>query len=276
MPFYKFQKAKNNYFSKNGSLLNILVNNTDVNLIAPEMQLGMLEFEDALQRCRDCSKSWFIRDSLDFWYPHFRTWLDDGGCEIAPNGLDPFLKVLDPPVFRSCLRQWTSDDYLGRSFREHLKYSQEDGALTSFKMRILMAKLDSFAVEGVKLLKDLYRIEEKYGLKDTSSYQKEFINIEPYFDYVDEQIVSVLLSLIAVIAVVFFVTVNLQVTLLVVFSVVLVDVYLVALIYYWGLTLNTYTGANMIFALGMAVDYSTHIAHAYLMAEPPETCVSNQ
>lgn len=78
------------------------------------------------------------------------------------------------------------------------------------------------------------------------------------------------------ILVVAFITVNLWVTLLVLVAVVLVDFYLVALIYFWGLTLNHYTGANMIFALGMAVDYSTHIAHAFLMTEPPATCITDQ
>lgn len=121
--FYKFQKAKKEYFSEKGSLINILVNNTDVNFYAPETQLHMLEFEDALQRCKDCRKSWFIRDSLDFWYPHFRNWLNDKNCDIAPKGLDPFVKVLEAPVFESCLKRWTNDDYIGQSFREHLKYS---------------------------------------------------------------------------------------------------------------------------------------------------------
>ena len=65
-------------------------------------------------------------------------------------------------------------------------------------------------------------------------------------------------------------------TLLVVLAILLVDFYLVALVYFWGLTLNTFTGVNMIFALGMAVDYSSHIAHAYLLTETPSSCVTNQ
>lgn len=55
-PFYKFSKAKVKYFDADGSLLNIFVNNTDANFFTKESQLKMLEFEDSLQRCRDCSK----------------------------------------------------------------------------------------------------------------------------------------------------------------------------------------------------------------------------
>lgn len=65
------------------------------------------------------------------------------------------------------------------------------------------------------------------------------------------------------------------VTLLTVFAVVLVDFYLVALMYYWGLTLNMFTGLNMIFALGLAVDYSSHIAHSFLLAQPPSHCITD-
>ena len=61
---------------------------------------------------------------------------------------------------------------------------------------------------------------------------------------------------------------------LVLFSVILVDIYLVALIHFWGLTLNSMSGTNMVFALGMAVDYSAHIAHAFLITVPPATCVT--
>lgn len=91
-----------------------------------------------------------------------------------------------------------------------------------------------------------------------------------------EQIIGILLSLLAVIVVVAFITLNFMVTALVVFAVVLVDFYLIGLIYFWGLTLNNFTGMNMIFALGLAVDYSSHIAHTFLLTEPPVSCTTNR
>lgn len=78
------------------------------------------------------------------------------------------------------------------------------------------------------------------------------------------------------VVVVGFITMNALVTGLVVFSVLLVDFYLIALIYFWGLTMNSFTGVNMIFALGLAVDYSSHIAHNFLMTRPPASCVTNR
>ena len=57
-----------------------------------------------------------------------------------------------------------------------------------------------------------------------------------------DQFKGIYLSLIAVILVVFFITVNVQVTALVVLSVLLVDFYLLALMFYWNLSFNTFTG----------------------------------
>ncbi len=45
------------------------------------------------------------------------------------------------------------------------------------------------------------------------------------------------------------------------------DVNLLGMIYYWGMSLNAVTVVNVVLAIGIALDYSSHIAHAYIMAE---------
>ena len=75
--------------------------------------------------------------------------------------------------------------------------------------------------------------------------------------------------MVAVTCVLLVITGNLLVTLLVTMSILLVDIYLYALIYYWGLTFNTIVVINIVVAIGLSVDYSAHIAHTYLTAKPP-------
>ena len=60
-----------------------------------------------------------------------------------------------------------------------------------------------------------------------------------------------------------------KVTALVTVSIILVDIYLYSLIYFWGLTFNTIVVINIVVAIGLSVDYSAHIAHSYLTARPP-------
>ena len=91
------------------------------------------------------------------------------------------------------------------------------------------------------------------------------LNYETYKVLLKESILSIGLSLVAVAAVVFMITGSLPVTALVVLSVILVDYFLIALIYYWDLTFNTIIIVNIVIAIGLAVDYSAHIAHTYLI-----------
>ena len=63
---------------------------------------------------------------------------------------------------------------------------------------------------------------------------------------------------------------------MILFSIALVDYYLVALIYFWGMTMNMFTGVAMVLSLGIAVDYSTHIAHTFLLTQAPAECTTNR
>ena len=53
------------------------------------------------------------------------------------------------------------------------------------------------------------------------------------------------------------------ITLIVVICLGLVDLNLIAILWIWGLELNFITMVNPILAIGLAVDYSAHIAQAY-------------
>lgn len=97
----------------------------------------------------------------------------------------------------------------------------------------------------------------------------ELLDYEQYVVLVRETVTSVSLSLAAVFLVVIFVTGSLPVTILVVIAVVLVDVFLLGLVHFWDLTMNSIVTVILVIGLGLAVDYSAHIAHTYLVVEAP-------
>ena len=80
----------------------------------------------------------------------------------------------------------------------------------------------------------------------------------------------------AVLVVVLFITASVTATLLVALCVLLVDLYLLATIFYWGLTFNSIVVVNICIAIGLSVDYSAHIAHTYLTVRAPARCVTKQ
>lgn len=115
----------------------------------------------------------------------------------------------------------------------------------------------------------MIRLGDNYGPGTTIGYNREFIEIEQYRVFLPELMEGVLLSLVAVAVVVSLITVSFHLSLMVLVSVLLVDFYLVSLVYYWGMTINMFTGISIILSFGIAVDYSTHIAHCYLLTIPP-------
>ena len=73
----------------------------------------------------------------------------------------------------------------------------------------------------------------------------------------------------AVIVVIIFITASIQITVMVTIAVLLVDFFIVALVHYCNLTFNSVVVVQVVIAIGLAVDYSAHIAHTYLVVEPP-------
>jgi predicted RND superfamily exporter protein len=73
-----------------------------------------------------------------------------------------------------------------------------------------------------------------------------------------------------VLIVILVVTGNIQVTIFVLICVALVDLFLFSLMAFWNVTLNSVTSINIVIAIGLAVDYSSHIGHAYLTVDPPD------
>lgn len=118
---------------------------------------------------------------------------------------------------------------------------------------------------------DIRAIESKYGFGDIYSYSDSMLEFEGYVVFVKETCLSVGLAVVAVFLVVLFITGSLPITILVVLAVLLVDLYLLGLVHLWDLTMNNIVVVQLVIGLGLAVDYSAHIAHTYLtVVAPPE------
>lgn len=85
-----------------------------------------------------------------------------------------------------------------------------------------------------------------------------------------ELIQNVLSALVAVYIVIYLVTGNVIVTNMVLLCVTLVDLFLFGLLAFWNVELNSVTVVNIVIAIGLAVDYSAHIGHSYLIVQAPD------
>ena len=76
-------------------------------------------------------------------------------------------------------------------------------------------------------------------------------------------------ALVCVVLIVLFITMSIRMTIIVVSMVLLVNVFMLGFIKFWGLTLNLIVTVNSGFALGIAVDFSSHIAHTFQSIKAP-------
>lgn len=178
-------------------------------------------------------------------------------------------EVVEPTKFFTCLNEWI-DNGTGKNFKDDIKF--EDTTKTvikGWKQSIVPIEIENIATDGPQYLDDLRRIMDT-GFDDTYAYSGQILDFEQYVVLIRELVLTIGLAGIAVFLVVTFITFSLPVTALVMLAIILVDVFLLSLIYYWDLTLNNIIIIQLVIGLGLAVDYSAHIAHTYLITPVPK------
>ena len=116
----------------------------------------------------------------------FRWWIDHGYCEYAREGYDPFVKVLEGGIFKSCLDIWLSTDTIGRTFKDDIRLNLEDNRLVGYKFRATVVPLNGLSKEGIPYLDDAERIVETYGLYDSYQWYMRNMEIEQYRVFLTE------------------------------------------------------------------------------------------
>ena len=126
------------------------------------------------------------------------------------------------------------------------------------------------AIEGLKMIVDTTATLTDFGIPGSFAYDIRFLSVETFQTFGTEVFRSFLLSLAAVLLIIFAITASLTTTALVGLCVFLTNLFLCGLVYFWNLTLNPITVVNIIAAIGTSVDYSAHIAYAYQIEVIPK------
>ena len=77
------------------------------------------------------------------------------------------------------------------------------------------------------------------------------------------------LSIAVVLIIIMIITANPFITFLVGLCVFMTDIFLFGMIHYWNLTLNPVLLVHIVVSVGISVDYSAHIAYAFLVEPVP-------
>ena len=65
---------------------------------------------------------------------------------------------------------------------------------------------------------------------------------------------------------------DLPICLMVLLCVILTLVDLVGFLHFWGITIDTLSCVNIVLAVGLCIDYSAHIAHAFIVSTGKAKC----
>lgn len=150
-------------------------------------------------------------------------------------------------------------------FREDLRLS--DDKRTVIASRVLCYMKKSLNLIGqrdamLRLRKDLDTISPL----PVYLISKDFIFFEQYASTLNATIRNLVIASIAILLITSPFLIYFSVTILVFFGFLALVIELFGLMYIWGLSLHGVSMINLIMAIGFAVDYSAHIAHAYVMS----------
>ena len=197
--------------------------------------------------------------------------VDANGDEVADD--HPISDSFVPPAkFMEWLDQFLSDAPLGAIQASEVIWannktvrdcSSGDCTLIATRVRANYKATDK-ADEQVASMRTLRDDVAASGVGASFPYMFMYLYYEQYAIIQSEAIFNLSLALVAVFVITYVMIVSLRATLLVMLCVVLVDIDILGLMWLWGLTIDSVAIINLVLAVGLAVDYSVHIAHAFL------------
>ena len=229
--------------------------------------------------------------------------LSDGATAAAP-GAALETSFIPPAKFWKWLDQFLADAPLGAITASEIVWlsnstsrtpAQIAQGISATRIRATYIATDK-ADDQVASMVDLRADVTAVGLGDSFPYMFMYLYYEQYAIILREALTNLGLALVAVTIIVTLVLANFTATLLVMLCVVLVDcdilglmqVHILArtwrnhahthpshtllpslhgLLQMWGLTIDSVAIINLVLAIGLAVDYSCHIAHSFLQTK---------
>eukprot|EP00092_Neocalanus_flemingeri_P008175 GFUD01008815.1.p1 GENE.GFUD01008815.1~~GFUD01008815.1.p1 ORF type:complete len:989 (+),score=163.46 GFUD01008815.1:223-3189(+) len=211
-----------------------------------------------------------IIHSLDSWYLDFKKYMNTNF--LADNGgLIPEVDI-DEDTFRARLTQFLFGS-VGSKHRLLLSY---DGEITCGEpapaVNMSMIQFTHRMMSGPKeQIPAMNRV--KKILADANFTSRVFPMCIGYASWETDEVISeelyrnICLAILCVFITTWILLFNLGASLQVLGCVVLTLVNVGGFIHFWGLTIDTVSCTNVIISIGLCVDYSAHIAHAFMSTQ---------
>merc|ERR1719370_423997 len=121
--------------------------------------------------------------------------------------------------------------------------------------------------EHVPARREVEKVLNQSGLSTAFSFVKIYAAWETDEIIGEELWRNVLLAMACVTAVVLLLLANFRICILVILAIILTLTDIIGFLHFWGITIDIISCINIVLAIGLCVDYSVHICHAFLVAK---------
>ena len=199
--------------------------------------------------------------------------LDESGQVLADGELLELAYIPEEQFF-TWLDQFVADSPLGGLVSSDIVWTRNSTVRSAqevalgvrgSRIRATSIKL-SIADEEVASMQDARSVTDTSGIVGSFPYSFQYLFYEQYAVIQREALTNLGLALVAVFVITFLILGDLRSTAMVMLCVLLTDCDILGLMYLWGLTIDSVSVVNLVLAIGLAVDYSAHVAHAFTEA----------
>lgn len=241
----KFLNVREKYYEQTIPVSLVLTGNIDYS--DPDVQ------DEIRQLSKIVKDNCYYRTQAVSWIEVFTNFSAASGMNITGPHFMPALKLfLESP---ECL-----------SFKQDVKLSSNGSRVIASRVMAFLKSNPSSTFQKDAMLTIREDLAKKSPL-DVIPITRPFIFFEQYAIIGRETTRNLIIAALAVLVVTSLFLVNFTVTLLVVVNFVALVLELFALMFIWDVSLNGVSMITLVMAIGFAVDYSAHIAHAFVMSE---------
>uniref|UniRef100_A0A7S2IXU5 SSD domain-containing protein n=1 Tax=Haptolina brevifila TaxID=156173 RepID=A0A7S2IXU5_9EUKA len=201
-----------------------------------------------------------------------RKYLVDSTGNELPDGASLSSAYIPPAKYWNWLDQFVKDAPLGGIFNSELVWvnnatvrtpAENALGLHASRMRLTYTGM-SDASSQVSSMRTLRTDVEAAKFGSTYPYMFMYLYYEQYAIIGREALLNLGLALVAVVAITLIIIANVGATVLVTVCVILVDIDILGLLWWWGLSIDSVAVINLVLAVGLALDYAVHVAHAFM------------
>jgi len=185
---------------------------------------------------------------------NYTTWQDLADPDIFPMVLSDFLFDSTGSSYKANFR-----------FDDELVCNQPAPKILATKFRFAYLLFDG-PEEHIPARQTVEKLIKDAGIPDSFSFVKIYAAWETDEIIGYELWRNIGLAMTAIFVIVLILLANLRICLMVLLTVVLTLVDIIGFLHFWNITIDIISCVNIVLAIGLCVDYSVHIGHAFLVA----------